>query len=67
MIDEGVDEIGGERVESLPASDVMCEPAPESVYHSVDEAGEVNVMVLNECARESWFHDPPWMGFQDAA
>jgi hypothetical protein len=48
MIDEGVDEIGGEMVVSLPASDVMCEPAPESAYHSV---GEVSVMVLK--VRES--------------
>jgi hypothetical protein len=37
----------------------MCEPAPESAYHSVVEAGGVSVMVLKECARESWFHDPP--------
>jgi hypothetical protein len=59
MIDEGVDEKGGEIVESLPASDVMCEPAPESAYHSNVEAGEFSVMVLKECVRESWFHEPP--------
>ena len=59
MIDEGVDEKGGEMVESLPASEVMCEPAPESAYHSEVEAGGVNIMVLKECVRESWFHDPP--------
>ena len=34
MIDEGVEEVGGEMVESLPASADMCEPAPESAYHS---------------------------------
>ena len=52
-IDEGVDEKGGEMVESLPASAVMWEPAPESAYHSGDGAGEWSVMVLKECARES--------------
>ena len=51
MIDEGVDEKGGEMVESLPASEVMCEPAPESAYHS--GPGGVRVMVLKECVRES--------------
>ena len=53
MIDEGVDEKGGEMVESLPASAVMWEPAPESAYHSGDGAGGWSVMVLKECARES--------------
>ena len=56
-IDEGVDEEGGEMVESIPASEVMCEPTPESSYHS--EAGGFSVMVLKECARESWRQDPP--------
>ena len=59
MIDEGVKEEGGEMVESIPASEVMCEPAPESAYHSEVEAGGFSVMVLKECARESWCQDPP--------
>jgi hypothetical protein len=37
----------------------MYEPAPEWPYHSEVEAGGVSVMVLKECVRESWFHDPP--------
>jgi len=52
MIDEGVEEVGGEMVESLPASADMCEPAPESAYHS-DCAGGVRVMVLKFCTKES--------------
>ena len=52
-IDEGVDEKGGEMVESLPASAVMWEPAPESAYHSGDGAVRWSIMVLKECARES--------------
>jgi hypothetical protein len=38
IIDEGVEDLGEEMVESLPASAVMCEPALESAYHS-DGAG----------------------------
>jgi hypothetical protein len=53
MIDGGVIEEGGEMVESVPASLVMCEPAPESAYHSEIEAGGFSVIVLKECARES--------------
>jgi hypothetical protein len=53
MIDEGADEEGGEMVESLPASEVMCDSAPESAYHSEVEPGGVNVMVLKECTKES--------------
>ena len=52
-IDEGVDEKGGEMVESLPAFAVMWEPAPESAYHSGDGADGWSVVVLKECARES--------------
>lgn len=63
IIDEGVEDVGEEMVESLPASAVMCEPAPESAYHS-DDAGGLRVMVLKDCTRESWFHAPPWTGFQ---
>jgi len=51
MIDEGVDEEGGEMVERLPMSEVMCDPAPESAYHSEVEPGGVKVMVLKECTR----------------
>jgi hypothetical protein len=58
MIDEGVIEEGGEMVESIPASEVMCEPAPESAYHLEVEAGRFSIMVLKECARESWCQDP---------
>jgi hypothetical protein len=54
---DGVDKEGGEMVESIPASEVMCEPAPESAYHS--NVGGFSVMVLKECARESWCRDPP--------
>ena len=53
MIDEGVNEVGEEKVESLPASEVMCEPAPESAYHSEVAFGGLSVMVLKECARAS--------------
>jgi hypothetical protein len=52
MIDEGVNEVGEEMVESLPASEVMCDPAPES-YHSEVAFGGLRVMVLKECARAS--------------
>ena len=38
MIDEGVENVGEDRVEILPASAVICELAPESAYHS-DGAG----------------------------
>jgi hypothetical protein len=65
MIDEGVDELGKERVEIVPASAVMCDPAPESAYHS-DGGGCWSVMVLKLCASVSWFHAPPWTGFQGA-
>jgi hypothetical protein len=34
MIEEGVEYVGEDRVEILPASAVICEPAPESAYHS---------------------------------
>ena len=51
--DEGVNEVGEEKVESLPASEVMCEPAPESAYHSEVAFGGLSVMVLKECARAS--------------
>jgi hypothetical protein len=61
MIDEGVDEVGKEEVESIPASADMCEPAPESAYHS--DCGGWSVMVLKFCTRESWFQAPPWAGF----
>ena len=53
MIDEGVNEVGEEKVESLPASEVMCEPALESAYHSEVAFGGLRVMVLKECARAS--------------
>jgi hypothetical protein len=66
MIDEGVNDDGKEVVERLPAPAVMCEPAPESAYHS-DDAGGVSVMVLKDCARESAFQAPPCVGFQGAA
>jgi hypothetical protein len=65
MIDEGVENVGEDRVEILPASAVICEPAPESAYHS-NGAGGVSVMVLKFCTRESWFHAPPCAGFQGA-
>jgi hypothetical protein len=52
-IDEGVNEEGGETVESLPASEVICDPAPESAYHSEVAAGGVSGMVLKECVRAS--------------
>jgi hypothetical protein len=48
MID-GVNEVGKEMVESLPASEVMCDPAPESAYHSEVAFGGLRVMVLKEC------------------
>jgi len=54
MIDEGVNDDGKEVTERLPAYAVMCEPAPESAYHS-DDVGGVSVMVLKDCARESAF------------
>ena len=63
MIDEGVKDDGEEIVDSLPASAVMWEPAPELAYHS-DGAGGVSVMVLKFYTRESWFHAPPCVGFQ---
>ena len=53
IIEEGVKEEGGEILESLPASDVMCEPATESAYHSEEDAGGFRVMVLKDCASES--------------
>jgi hypothetical protein len=53
MIDEGVNEVGEEMVESLPASEVMCDPAPESAYHSEVAFDGLRVMVLKECARVS--------------
>ena len=40
----------------LPASDVMCEDAPESMYQSV-EVGGARVMVLNAFARDCWSHE----------
>ena len=63
MIDEGVNDDGKEVTERLPASAVMCEPAPELAYHS-DDAGGVSVMVLKDYARESAFQVPPCVGFQ---
>jgi hypothetical protein len=47
MID-GVQDEGGEVVESVPASDVMWEPSPESAFHSEGAEGGFNVIVLNE-------------------
>jgi hypothetical protein len=63
IVDEGVEGVGREEVDILPASEVMCEPAPESAYHS-DGAGLWSVMVLKFCTRESWFQAPPCTGFQ---
>lgn len=51
MIYEGVDEEGGEMVESLPVSTVMCESPPESAYHSDNGVSGVSIMVLKLCAR----------------
>ena len=51
MIYEGVDEEGGEMVESLPVSTVMCESTPESAYHSDNGVSGVSIMVLKLCAR----------------
>jgi hypothetical protein len=65
MIDEGVEVVGEERVEILPASAVMCDPAPESAYHS-NGGGCWRVIVLKFCTSASWFHAPPWVGFQGA-
>ena len=50
MIDEGVNEVGEEMVESLPASEVMCDLAPESAYRSEVAFDRLSVMVLKECA-----------------
>jgi hypothetical protein len=57
MIDEGVDEVGIEVVESIPVSEDMWEPAPESAYHSDCEGW--SVIVLKFCTRDSWFQAPP--------
>ena len=63
MIDEGVDKLGGEVVESIPASADMCDPAPESAYHSA-WAGGLSAIMLKFCTKDSWFQAPPCVGFQ---
>jgi hypothetical protein len=45
MIDEGPNREGGLGDESIPDCAVMCEPAPESAYHSA-EFGGVSVIAL---------------------
>jgi hypothetical protein len=40
----------------------MCEPAPESAYHSM-EFGSVSDMVLKLLVRDAWSQDPPAMVF----
>ena len=63
MIDEGVHDEYGEIVERLPVAEVMWEPAPESAYHS-EVGGGLNVIMLNELAKEFESNEPPWIGFQ---
>jgi len=50
IIEEGEDDRGVER-ERIPASEAMCEEAPESKYQSPPEGG-VTIMVLKAEARE---------------
>lgn len=68
MIDEGVDEKGGEMVERLPTSDVMCELASDSMYHLDIETGGVSVsglvspgsMIRCECGSRTPPDTPAW-------
>jgi hypothetical protein len=65
IIEEGPDREGGRGDESILECVVMCEPAPESAYHST-EFGGVSDMVLKLLVRDAWSQDPPAMGFQGA-
>jgi hypothetical protein len=52
MMDEGPDKEGGLGEKSIPGWAVMCEPAPESAYHSA-ELGGVSVIALKLLVRDA--------------
>ena len=66
MIDEGPDKEGGRGEERIPKWVVMCEPAPESAYHSAGLGGGVKDIVLKLLMRDACSQDPPDMGFHGA-
>jgi hypothetical protein len=52
IMDEGPDKEGEREDERIPEWAVMCEPAPESAYHSLVFGGGIKVIALKLLTRE---------------